>query len=134
MSTAGPRKDIAVAIVCRDDQLLVGTRQPEQELHGYSEFPGGKVEPGESPERAAVRECLEETGIEVAVQRLLLQCDHDYPHAALRLSFFHATAVGPSRDPRPPFRWVDRQSLDGLRFPAANRRLLRLLAKQLSDI
>src|SRR5437764_2006476 len=56
---------IAVAVVEKDGHFLVGQRPEGVSLAGLWEFPGGKIEPGESPEAAAVRECLEETGVDV---------------------------------------------------------------------
>ncbi|MDP6469251.1 MAG: NUDIX domain-containing protein, partial [Pirellulaceae bacterium] len=58
---------IAIAVVEHNGRFLVGMRPVETVLAGFSEFPGGKVEPNEVPAQAAVRECLEETGLEVEV-------------------------------------------------------------------
>ena len=58
---------IAIAVVEQDGRFLIGQRPPGVPLAGLWEFPGGKVEPGESPEQAAIRECREEAGIEVTI-------------------------------------------------------------------
>ena len=62
-----PTTEIAVAVVERDGSFLIGLRTAGLSLAGMAEFPGGKVEPGESPSAAAVRECLEETGLQIEV-------------------------------------------------------------------
>src|SRR5947209_7478611 len=58
---------IAIAVVEQDGRFLVGRRPAGVPLAGLSEFPGGKIEPQETAEAAAVRECFEETGIVVEV-------------------------------------------------------------------
>ena len=62
-----PSTLIAIAVVEHEDRLLVGRRPAGVPLSGYCEFPGGKVKPNESSKEAAVRECLEETGLSVIV-------------------------------------------------------------------
>ena len=60
-------EQIAIAGVQDQDQFLGGPRGDEQVLAGYWEFPGGKIKSGETPEQAAIRECLEETGLHVQI-------------------------------------------------------------------
>ncbi len=118
---------IAIAVVERDGQFLVGERPPGKPLAGYAEFPGGRVEVGETPEQAAVRECFEETGLSVAVVRRYDECEHDYAHDRVHLHFFACRIVGAEMGPRTPFRWVSRADLRLLEFPEANRELLSVL-------
>jgi mutator protein MutT len=117
---------VAIAVVERDDRFLVGVR-PDGPLAGYGEFPGGKIEAAETPAEAAARECLEETGVEVAIERLLCRTLHDYEHGRLELFFFAAVATNPQPGPSPPFRWVARQELPTVRFPPANAEILAVL-------
>jgi 8-oxo-dGTP diphosphatase len=56
---------VAVALIDADDRILVAQRPPGKQLAGLWEFPGGKVDPGERPEAALIRELREELGIEV---------------------------------------------------------------------
>lgn len=56
---------VAVALIDADNRVLISQRPKGKQLEGLWEFPGGKLEPGETPERALVRECREELGIEV---------------------------------------------------------------------
>jgi mutator protein MutT len=121
---------IAIAVVEHDDCFLIGRRPPGAVLAGYWEFPGGKVHVGETPTACAARECREEAGIEVDALRLLCECDYQYDHGWLHLQFFHCRPLDASRQPRVPFRWVERVQLNSYTFPPANAELLRLLATQ----
>ena len=117
---------IAVAVVEHAGHFLVGLRPDDAVLGGLSEFPGGKVEPGESVEDAARRECLEETGIVVEVVSCLELRRHDYAHGQLELHFLGCRALTQAT-PIDPFRWVPRAALGALAFPAANQDLIRSL-------
>lgn len=69
-------------------EFLLGQRAPGTFYPGYWEFPGGKVEPGETPHAALVRELREELGIEVLRADPWLRREHVYEHAHVRLNFF----------------------------------------------
>jgi len=119
---------IAIAVVEHQNQFLIGQRPTGVPLAGLWEFPGGKIEPGESPEAAAARECLEETGLEVEVLFRYPAHIEDYAHAQVELHFIACRPVrSPPPDPTPPFRWVTRVDLARHEFPTGNRRLLQLL-------
>jgi mutator protein MutT len=123
---------IAVAVVEQDDHFLVGLRPEGSKLAGLWEFPGGKVELGETLSQAAERECAEETGLAVAAERLLLEQRHEYAHAGVHLHFFACCLIA-SRvlsEPRAPFRWVSRAELATLTFPDGNRELLQRLLRE----
>lgn len=123
-----PPTRIAIAVVERHGQFLVGERPAGKPLAGYAEFPGGRVEAGETPEQAAVRECFEETGLRVAVVGRYDDREHDYTHGHLHLCFFACQAAEANVKPLFPFRWVSRADLKMLDFPAANQALLSVLA------
>ena len=119
--------DIAIAVVECDGQFLIGERPEGAPLAGYWEFPGGKVEPGESPREAAARECHEETGLEVIVGDEYPEVIHEYDHGKLRLHFFHASPSEFAQPTSSRFHWVSRQQLADYKFPEANDALLALL-------
>ena len=58
--------EVVGGIICRDGKYLLGKRPLGKSQGGLWEFVGGKIEPGETPEQALVRECMEELGVEVA--------------------------------------------------------------------
>ncbi|HZM47092.1 MAG TPA: Nudix family hydrolase [Burkholderiales bacterium] len=81
--------EVAAAVILRDDgSFLLGQRPSGKVYAGYWEFPGGKVEPGESPRAALARELHEELGIDVERAYPWLTRDYDYAHAAVRLRFY----------------------------------------------
>jgi mutator protein MutT len=133
---------IAIAIVERTTthhgraarEYLVGRREAGIALAGLAEFPGGKLEAGETPEAAAARECLEETGCAVDVVELFAQVRHAYPHGVLELCFFRCRMREATVQPCPPYRWIAALELAALEFPAANASVVaRLVQRDAAD-
>ena len=120
---------IAIAVVEHAGRFLVGQRPPGVPLAGLWEFPGGKIEPGETPEAAAVRECREETGLTALPLFRYPEHLHAYEHGRVQL-FFIACQLAADRasEPQAPYRWADRSELASLEFPAGNAQLIDLLA------
>ena len=84
--------EVAAAVLQRPDgSFLLAQRPPDKIWSGYWEFPGGKIEPGETPYHALVRELREELGIEVETAYPWVTRIFAYPHATVRLNFFHVT-------------------------------------------
>jgi 8-oxo-dGTP diphosphatase len=120
---------IAIAVVEQDGCFLVGRRPPGVPLAGLWEFPGGKIEPAETPEDAAVRECLEETGLRVEPLSRYLTERHEYAHDRVELYFIACrSAKNVTLSPGGRFQWVPRNELSATEFPAGNRNLLQMLA------
>ncbi len=87
---SAPRKvtEVAVGVLLRaDDAVLLADRPAGKPYAGYWEFPGGKIEPGESIEHALQRELHEELGIDIAGSTPWVTFEFDYPHAYVRLHF-----------------------------------------------
>jgi 8-oxo-dGTP diphosphatase len=118
---------IAIAVVEHRGAYLVGRRPEGIPLAGLWEFPGGKLRAEETPAQAAVRECLEETGVDVEVVAALLRVLHAYAHGELELHFLLCRPRRTSPQPRAPFEWVEQRRLAELAFPEANRPLIRRL-------
>ena len=126
-------QEVAVALAVVSDaqgRVLIGRRDRQAPLGGLLEFPGGKVEPGETPASAMVRELSEETGIIANGYQPLITIPHDYANAAglIRLHVFSVNQwhPGPSGITE-GWSWLDSQSLNSAQFPAANVGLLNAL-------
>ena len=120
---------VAVAVVSRHGstgrrEYLVG-RRPDDAIDGpgLDEFPGGKIEPGETPADAAARECLEESGLTVSVGGVLDRASGSCKAGPIEVWFLTAAPTD-ATPPQPPFAWVDASTLSTLRFPETNRRVL----------
>ena len=123
---------VAIAIVLSGGKVLVGKRRSDADLGGFDEFPGGKVDEHESPERAAVRECLEETGLSIETDRRLDIVQHQYDHASVSLHFFLCSlpaTVDSSDNLKAPFRWVPVAKLNECNFPPANDSIIAALMR-----
>lgn len=91
---------VAAAVLLAPDGRFLLARRPEGRAYaGWWEFPGGKVEPGERPEQALVRELAEELGVEVTTAYPWVTHVFAYPHATVRLHFYRVT--GWRGEPRP---------------------------------
>lgn len=123
-------KRIGIAVVEQAGHFLIGTRGPDVPLAGFAEFPGGKCCEEEAAEDCAVRECLEETGLTVRVERLLIRREHVYPHGTVDLHFIlcHPAADVALTDEQRGFRWISANELASLPFPAANADVVSLLS------
>lgn len=125
------RIQVVAAVVVRDGQILVCQRRDKGAFPLKWEFPGGKVQPGETLERALVRELREELGVEARIGRLLHRClyryeEFDWP---LELSFFSASFAGsPVNRTFAQVRWVAPEELLRLDFLPADRAFVRQLA------
>lgn len=90
--SAGEPIGVVAAVIWQGGRYL-GVRRPEgKSMAGAYEFPGGKIEPGETPEAALVRELGEELGITPTAFAFFREKAHSYPHLSVRLHFFHVHA------------------------------------------
>ena len=122
---------VAAAILRRDGRLLLTRRKPDVHLPNLWEFPGGKVENGETLEAALRREMKEELGIEVEVLNLFFRTTHHYPGRSIELQFFNCTIVNgePQAIEVAEFQWVKASDLPLLTFPEADRELVERLSR-----
>ena len=125
-----PRKPhwipVVTALISREGKLLVGRRPEGQSLPGLWEFPGGKIELGETPERALHRELKEELGIDAEVGSLALATTHNYGQTGIVLLFFHVHFwKGEIRSVHhTELRWIEPRELPHWPLPDANRKIL----------
>ena len=131
---------VAIGVVVRQSgggaEVLIARRRPQAVLGGLWEFPGGKVEPGESPQHAAQREVFEELGLVVDVGEALPPVTFRYDHATVRLQAIYCTLNQLDRAEAENLgvaehRWVRVASLSDFEFPAANSSLVQRIANDL---
>jgi A/G-specific adenine glycosylase len=127
-----PHYDIAAGVIWRGEQMLIAQRPPRGLLGGLWEFPGGKREAGESLEECLRREIREELGIAVQVGTLLASVGHAYTHFRITLHVFHCQYLSgePQCTACTGWRWVTPPELERYAFPAANRKIIRILQAQ----
>ncbi|WP_044736440.1 (deoxy)nucleoside triphosphate pyrophosphohydrolase [Geobacillus kaustophilus] len=113
---------VGAAIRNERGDILCALRAPDMSLPNVWEFPGGKVEEGESPEEALVREIREELGCAISVGKLLADVCHEYGHAIVHLRTYEARLVDgePRAREHAELRWVPLQALRSLEWAPAD--------------
>ena len=128
-----PHKAIGVAVIWNEQgQILIDRRRPEGLLGGLWEFPGGKIEPGETVEECIKREIQEELGIDIAVGDRLITIDHAYSHFRVTLTVHHCRHLAGVPQPieSDEIRWVTLDEIDQFPFPKANTQIIAALRNQ----
>jgi A/G-specific adenine glycosylase len=125
-----PHHEVVAATIRRRGRVLIGRRPPRGLLGGLWEFPGGKVEPGESLARALHREVREEVGLSIRPGAEIASVNHAYSHFTITFHLFEAEA--PPGDAQARFhtdlKWVFPSQLGRYAFPGATRKVLPALA------
>lgn len=129
---AGPAlRFVAAALIIRGDEVLIGQRRADQPMALQWEFPGGKIEAGESAEQALARELDEELGIAATIGPRVTRIRHNYRHGgAVDLQFFavHEFIGEVQNRIFQQVRWTRLDELPGYDFLPADRGLIRDLA------
>ncbi len=128
------RVHVAAAVIRgANGKILIARRADTQHQGGLWEFPGGKVEAGESVEAALGRELKEELGIVVEAARPLIKVQHDYPDKHVLLDVWEVSAFSgePHGAEGQPLAWVSPRELADYAFPEANQPIVA--AARLSD-
>ncbi|WP_448594415.1 A/G-specific adenine glycosylase [Thermoflexus hugenholtzii] len=127
-----PHYDVTAGVIEADGRVLIAQRPLQGMLGGLWEFPGGKVEPGESLEECLRRELREELGIEVEVGEPVLTLRHTYTHMRITLHVFRCRIR--SGTPQPigcaDVRWVPIAELDRYAFPRTDQRIVEWLRRE----
>jgi 8-oxo-dGTP diphosphatase len=131
VNSALPYKRIGVAVIWDrlGQKILIDKRKAGGSMGGLWEFPGGKIEAGETVADCIAREIREELGIEISVGEHLISIDHTYPTFQLTLIVHHCHHI--SGIPQPiesdEIRWVNVRALEDYQFPAANLEIIRAI-------
>ena len=84
---------VTAAIIEKDNKILIARRKEGKKLAGLWEFPGGKVDPGETPEECLRRELFEEFGIDTEINDFICSSEYTYPHGAIELLVYKVTYI-----------------------------------------
>lgn len=123
-----PIVDVAIAILIHRGKILVGWREEQQHQGGKHEFPGGKVEQGETPEEACRREIYEEVGIGLKDWHQFDYIHHEYDDIIVNLHLFHSYVPDELLNLiHQPWAWYTREQLLHLNFPKANKDIIKRL-------
>lgn len=116
-------------------QVLIARRRPEKHQGGLWEFPGGKLEAGESAESALARELKEEVGITVDAAQAFMRLEHEYSDVTVLLDVWRVTQFRgePQALEGQPLRWAALGELDPAEFPEANQEILEALRRGASS-
>jgi 8-oxo-dGTP diphosphatase len=116
---------VVTALIRRGNQVLIGQRPPGHTLAGQWEFPGGKIERGESPESALKRELQEELGIEADIGPLRFAATHSYGDISIMILFYdvYYWKGEPKLQQHTELRWTTPREFLKLSIPEANRKI-----------
>lgn len=123
-----PHIRVVAAEISRDGRYLITQRRPEATLPLLWEFPGGRVEDGESDAEALRRELLGRLGITAEIGEQLLLVSHEYESYTIELAVFRATTLDEVVEGRVhDHRWVLPEEFDQYEFPGADAQTVELL-------
>ncbi|HAA54782.1 MAG TPA: 8-oxo-dGTP diphosphatase MutT [Myxococcales bacterium] len=113
---------VGAVITNEQGEILCALRAEDMSMSGLWEFPGGKIEAGEAPKKAIVREIQEELGCLIEVHTQVEDTLHEYEHIIVRLLTFHANIKegSPEAKEHETLRWVAKKDLASLRWAPAD--------------
>lgn len=123
------------AVILRDGLVLCAQRGPDGSLPGMWEFPGGKIEPGESPQVALCREIIEELHCEVVVGEEVATTTHEYDFGVVTLTTFYCQlrSGDPQLTEHAELRWVAPSQLAGLEWAPADIPAIDRISRDLAS-
>ena len=121
-----------VAAIIRKEGRIFATQRGYGEWKDWWEFPGGKMEPGETPEEALKREICEELSTEICVDELLCTVEYDYPKFALTLHCYLCSLVTEALhlNEHEAARWLAKDELDSVKWLPADREVIEKMRNE----
>jgi 8-oxo-dGTP diphosphatase len=123
-----------VAAIIRNDEgkILIALRKDINSKKGKWEFPGGKIEPGETSENALIREIKEELDIDIKVLKHFISIEHQYPDFFIRLHSYLAELVNDQKiilNEHQTIEWVEPYELNNFEFSNADIKIIEKILK-----
>ncbi len=127
--------EVTGAIIIRNRRVLAARRSPNKHMAGYWEFPGGKLESGETPEESLARELLEEMGISVLVGDHFFTNQHDYGDTQIILMAYLCDWIGGELilNDHDSIKWCTSSGLKHLKWAPADIPIMQALAAAIED-
>ncbi|MEE0776000.1 MAG: 8-oxo-dGTP diphosphatase MutT [Bacillota bacterium] len=127
-----PSIRVSAAILERDGKILICRRQKGGSCGDLWEFPGGKIELGETPEECLIRECREELGVDIQITGTFGQAHHCYPDVDVTLYFYRGGILQgePRRTVHQEMAWVVPTELKRYDFCPADEEVIANLSKK----
>ena len=124
-----PVLNVTTGVLFRNGRFFCGRRAANLSMAGKWEFPGGKIEPGETPEKCVVRELYEELGVKASVIKFLTVVEHDYENFRRRLYVFicHPDEGEPESHEHTEQQWLTYEELMKLPWDECDIQFVRLL-------
>lgn len=122
-----PVLNVTAAIIYNDDKFLICQRPKEKACGLLWEFPGGKIEPGETPEDCISRECMEELNVELENIHYFCDVEYEHPDKIINLAFFKTTIKDSEQlvvREHNDVAWVDNSKLDKYDFCPTDTKML----------
>ena len=121
-----------VAAIIRKDGKIFATQRGYGDFKDWWEFPGGKIESGESPEQALVREIREELSTDITIEKLFHTVEYDYPKFHLTLHCYLCTLASDSLhlNEHEAARWLGKDDIRTVKWLPADEEVLELLAER----
>ena len=123
--------EVVAAIIHDDEGRIFATQRGYGDFKDGWEFPGGKMEPGESPEDALVREILEELETRIVVERLVQTVEYDYPAFHLKMHCFwcHVESGSLTLKEHEAAKWLSLSMLDSVDWLPADKAVVEKIKK-----
>ena len=122
-----------VAAIITDGGKVLATQRGYGEWKGWWEFPGGKIEPGETPHDAIMREIKEELAVGIEVEKKLTTVEYDYPafHLSMQCYLCHIVSGRLSLLEHDDLRWLSTDDIGSVRWLPADREVIPLIVREI---